>query len=141
MSSFDISASALTAQRLRMDVIAQNIANASSTRTEGGEPYRRKITVLSPQKAKNSFGSYLSKSMASGGGVKVSAIIEDKTPFKIMHDPAHPDADENGNVRLPNVDTTQEMLDMMASTRAYESNITVLNATKSMAMKALEIGR
>ena len=77
----------------------------------------------------------------AAGGVKVSGIVEDQTPFKLIHDPAHPDADANGDVRMPNVDTTQEMLDMIAATRAYDSSITLLNATKSMAMKALEIGR
>ena len=139
LGSLSISASALTAQRMRMDVIAQNIANASSTKTANGGPYRRKIALLSSQ---GSFSAQLSKSMAeSGGGVKVSKIVEDQTPFRIIHDPYHPDADENGDVRMPNVDTMQEMTEMMAATRAYESNITVLNAAKSMALKALEIGR
>lgn len=143
LSSFGISASGLTAQRMRMDIIAQNIANASSTRTANGGPYRRRIAVLSAQNAEGSFGSYLSKNMdqAGGGGVRVSQIAEDQTPFKVVYDPSHPDADASGNVKMPNVDTTQEMLDMMSATRAYESNVTVLNSFKSMAMKALELGR
>jgi len=122
-----------------MDVIAQNIANAGTTKTESGGPYRRKIALLGAQ---GTFGAQLSKSMdASSGGVQVSEIVEDQTPFKIIHDPYHPDADANGDVKMPNVDTMQEMTDMMAATRAYDSNITVLNAIKGMALKALEIGR
>ncbi len=142
LGSLSISASALTAQRMRMDVIAQNIANANSTKTSNGGPYRRKIALLNAVSPQGSFGASLSKSMAEiGGGVRVSKIVEDQTPFRIIHDPYHPDADENGDVRMPNVDTMQEMTEMMAATRAYESNITVLNAAKSMALKALEIGR
>jgi flagellar basal-body rod protein FlgC len=139
LKSLSISSSALTAQRMRMDVIAQNIANANSTRTPEGGPYRRKVAILTAQN--QNFSAYLSDSMNAAGGVRVSEIVEDTAPFKVMYDPSHPDADENGNVLLPNVDITQEMLDMMASTRAYESNITALNASKGMALKALEIGR
>ncbi|MBC7765484.1 MAG: flagellar basal body rod protein FlgC [Hyphomonadaceae bacterium] len=143
LSSFGISASALTAQRMRMDIIAQNIANANSTRTENGGTYRRRVAVLSQQNSQESFSSYLSaSSQAVGSGVSVSKIVEDKSAFKIVHDPSHPDADpQTGDVKMPNVDIMQEMMDMMAATRAYESNITMLNATKSMALKALELGR
>lgn len=142
LDSLSISASALTAQRMRMDVIAQNIANATSTRTATGEPYRRRVAVLSAQDSSGLFASYLSRKVgAVGGGVRVSEIVEDPSPFKVVYDPDHPDADAQGNVRLPNVNTTQEMIDMMSATRAYESNVTALNAIKSMALKALELGR
>jgi len=143
LSSFGISASALTAQRMRMDIIAQNIANANTTRVNGvaQTPYRRKVSVLGQQAPQRSFGDYLSESSSIGGGVAVNQIAEDQSPFKLIHDPTHPDADANGDVKMPNVDTMQEMMDMMSATRAYEANITVLNNSKSMALKALELGR
>lgn len=141
--SFNISASGLTAQRLRMDVIAQNIANVNTTRTEDGTPYRRK-TVVFQERGDVPFSQYLSKASkeqyTSGGGVKVSAIVDDPSPFKQVYDPSHPDADENGIVEMPNVDIVTEMVNMISATRAYEANVTALNASKSMASKALEIG-
>lgn len=135
-------ASALTAQRLRMDVISSNMANVDTTRGPNGEPYRRKMVVFEP--AQGGFQSYLQKAMATsnaGGGVKVSRIVEDQSPFKMMYQPDHPDADENGYVRMPNVDPLKEMVDLMSATRSYEANVTVFNATKGMMMKALEIGK
>ncbi|HHW23177.1 MAG TPA: flagellar basal body rod protein FlgC [Clostridiaceae bacterium] len=144
-NSFNISASALTAQRLRMDVISQNIANVNTTRTEDGTPYRRKMVVFQEKEADIPFSQYLSEESRrrylTGGGVRVTAIVEDQTPFKEVYDPSHPDADENGIVRMPNVDIVTEMVNMISATRAYEANITALNASKSMASKALEIGR
>ena len=144
-NSFNISASALTAQRLRMDVISQNIANVNTTRTEDGTPYRRKMVVFQEKEADIPFSQYLSEESRrrylTGGGVRVTAIVEDQTPFKEVYDPSHPDADENGIVRMPNVDIVTEMVNMISATRAYEANVTALNASKSMAMKALEIGR
>lgn len=140
----DISASALTANRFRMDTIAQNIANATTTRTENGDPYRRKVTVMEERQATPSFSSYFDDAMspqATGNGVRVTAVYEDPSDFRLDYNPTHPDADENGYVRLPNVDTAREMIDMMAATRSYEANVTVLNAIKSMGSKALEIGR
>ena len=137
LSSLDISASALTAQRMRMDVISENIANADTTRTANGEPYRRRVSVLTEQPL--TFSSVLRK--ATGGGVEVSQIVEDMSDFNYVYDPDHPDADANGYVAKPNVDTTEEIIDMMSATRSYEANVTALNATKSIAMKALEIGR
>mgnify|MGYP000846971938 FL=1 len=143
--SFNISASALTAQRLRMDVISQNIANANTTRTEDGTPYRRKTVVFQEKEADIPFSQYLSEQSRSryltGGGVRVAAIVEDPTPFKEVYDPSHPDADENGIARMPNVEIVTEMVNMISATRAYEANVTALNASKSMASKALEIGR
>ncbi len=142
LSSLDISTSALTAQRMRMDVISENIANANTTRTANGEPYRRRIVQLS-QKGSVPFSSYMQEASSNlaGRGVYVSGIVEDDSPFKLNFDPAHPDADADGYVRLPNVDEVTEMVDMMSATRSYEANVTALNATKSMAIKALEIGR
>lgn len=144
-SSFEISSSALTAQRLRMDVISQNLANVSTTRTETGDPYRRRTVVFQERSATPSFSSYLTdasrQKLGIGSGVRVSAIVEDDTPFREVYDPGHPDADENGIVRMPNVDTVTEMVNMISATRAYDANITAMNATKGMAMKALEIGR
>ncbi len=144
-NSFNISASALTAQRLRMDIISQNIANASTTRTEDGTPYRRKTLVFEERDMTSSFSSILGKELSgssvSGGGVRVTEIVEDPTPFKEVYDPTHPDADENGIVQMPNVETITEMVNMLSATRAYEASVTALNASKSMATKALEIGR
>lgn len=140
MSSMDISASGLTAQRLRMDVISENIANIDTTRTESGEPYRRQTVVLS-QKA-GSFATYLSQAQSTAGsGVIVSQITQDTSDFNMEYDPTHPDADADGYVSYPNVDEAQEMIDMMGAVRSYEANVTALNATKTMALKALEIGK
>lgn len=148
-NSFNTSASALTAQRLRMDIISSNIANAQSTRATVNangdyEPYRRKMIELEPNT--HSFKSFLNKAIQTGhdqssGGVKVSRIIEDQTPFKLEYHPLHPDADEEGYVQLPNVDPLKEMVDLMSATRSYEANVTSLNATKNMLLKALEIGK
>lgn len=142
LNSIDISGSALTAQRLRMDVISQNIANASTTRTATGEPYRRRVAVFA-ERGGTSFQSYLdgATGASAGGGVVVSAIATDMSDFKSEYDPDHPDADADGYVQYPNVDEVTELVDMMAATRAYEANVTALNATKNMALKALEIGR
>lgn len=140
LNAFNISGSALTAQRMRMDVISQNLANANTTRTESGDPYRRQMAVLSEKKA--SFSSYLNSAMGvTGGGVVVSSIETDQSDFKIEYDPDNPDADENGYVRYPNVDEVTELVDMMAATRAYEANVTALNSMKGMMLKALEIGK
>lgn len=146
--AMDISSSALTANRLRMDVVSSNIANVNSTRSRliDGEwqPYRRKMVELTPSN-NQSFRSFLHK--ASGrqtegvGGVVASNITEDRTPFKLMYDPEHPDANEDGYVQLPNVDMVKEMTDLTSATRSYEANVTSLNAAKSMYLKALEIGK
>jgi flagellar basal-body rod protein FlgC len=138
LTSLDVSASALTAQRMRMDVISENIANADTTRTENGGPYRRRVTMLAEQPM--TFSAAL-KQATTGGGVVVSQIVEDQSDFEYEYDPDHPDANEYGYVAKPNVDTAEEIIDMMSATRSYEANVTALNATKSMAMKALEIGR
>ncbi|MFE8699070.1 flagellar basal body rod protein FlgC [Cytobacillus sp. FJAT-54145] len=146
--SINTSSSALTAQRLRMDVISSNMANVDTTRGKlvNGEwvPYQRKSVVLEPREG--SFSSFMNmainrQSNGAGNGVKVTRIVEDETPFKLVFDQEHPDADENGYVELPNVDPLREMVDLISATRSYEANVTVLNASKGMMMKALEIGK
>lgn len=145
LSSLDISGSALTAQRFRMDIISQNIANSSTTRTAEGGPYKRKLVVFEERASvANSFDNVLLGKMKRYdklGGVRVKEVLEDDTPGTPVYNPSHPDADENGYVMMPNVNTTEEMLDLMAASSAYNANITALNAIKSMAMSALNIGR
>ena len=142
LGSLDISASALTAQRLRMDVISENIANIDTTRTASGEPYRRRYVIFQQQEAKP-FSEYLNSSISgtAGAGVEVTDIAEDQGAFKLEYDPTNPDADEYGYVSMPNVDLVTEMVDMMSATRSYEANVTAINATKSMAMAAMDIGK
>lgn len=140
--AMDVSASGLTAQRFRMDVIAENIANMDTTRTENGGAYRRRVTVFEQQPG-DSFSSYLSSAsaQAAGGGVRVAGVVEDSSDFKLEYDPTNPDANESGYVEKPNVDVTTEMVDMISASRSYEANVTAINASKDMCMKALEIGR
>ena len=142
--ALDIGASALTAQRLRMDTISQNIANATTTRTEDGTPYRRRLVVFEETSQGIPFSQYLSASSRDrylAKGVKVSRVVEDTSPLKRVYDPGHPDADNEGYVEMPNVDVVTEMVNMISATRAYEANVTTINTTKSLAMKALEIGK
>lgn len=143
-SSIDISSSGLTAERFRMDIISNNIANAHTTRTEDGEPYRRKIPVFAERRA-HDFRSILRASLnqkkQSGEGVKVLGVTEDPSPFRRVYDPNHPDADEEGYVNYPNVNIVTEMVDMISASRAYEANVTAINTSKNMFMKALDLGR
>ncbi|TAH63829.1 MAG: flagellar basal body rod protein FlgC [Gottschalkiaceae bacterium] len=142
-NSIDISATGMTAERTRMDIISKNIANASTTRTSSGTPYRRQMVVFK-ENGTTPFSYYLSKSsneLLKNKGVKISTIVEDKTPFKQVYEPGHPDANENGYIQMPNVDITTEMVDMISATRAYEANMSAINSAKNMALKALEIGR
>ena len=145
LDSMNISASALTATRVRIDTIAENVANINVTRTANGEPYRRKFVVYQEITSPNRrFATHFIRANArhpSAGGVRVSYIGEDPSEFKYDYDPTHPDADEEGYVRKPNVEVVQEMVDMMSAYRAYEANITALNTYKDMAVKTLEIGR
>lgn len=142
-NSLDISASALTAQRLRMDVISQNIANSSTTRSADGKPYRRKVVLFGEREAGMPFSDMMAKQMGTqaGSGVRVTGVIEDKSPYRKVYDPSHPDADENGYVSMPNVDVVTEMINMISASRAYEANVTAINTSKTLAMKALDIGR
>lgn len=141
-NSLNINATALTAERTRMDVISKNIANVNTTRTSSGKPYRRQMPMFKEVEGQ-SFSSILSNASkkASEGGVKITGIVEDKTPFKTVYDPGHPDADNDGYVLMPNIDIVTEMVDMITSSRSYEANMTSINTAKTMAMKALEIGK
>ncbi|WP_019391811.1 flagellar basal body rod protein FlgC [Priestia filamentosa] len=144
-SELNASASALTANRLRMDVTASNIANANTTRAQyiNGEwqPYRRKMVNIAPDSEKQ-FSIVFQKALNTNStGVKVTGIEEDSEPFKLVYEPSHPDANDQGYVQLPNVDPLKEMTDLMSASRSYEANVTALNATKGMLVKALEIGK
>jgi flagellar basal-body rod protein FlgC len=147
----DISATGLTAQRLRMDVTAENLANAQTTRGANGQPYRRKEVILQEIPA-TGFGAQLSSAMGAAtgatpgtgagvGGVQVAQIAEDKTPGKLVYDPGNPDANAQGYVRMPNVDTVSEMVDLIDSSRAYEANVTAMQTAKAMFSKTLDLLR
>lgn len=143
--SFGVNASGMTAERYRMDIISQNVANANTTRTENGTPYRRKVVTFT-EKTQNptEFGTIFAKSRGQdvGDGVKVSGVYEDNTEeMKKVYDPSHPDADQDGYVWYPNVNIVTEMTNMIDSSRAYEANATAFTASKSIAMKGLEIGQ
>lgn len=141
--SFNISATGMTAQRFRTDIIAENIANVNTTSTESGGPYRRKIVTFQ-EKDVTPFSQYFSysKNRAVGNGVKVSKVSEDyETDFIMEYDPSNPDADENGYVSYPNVNTVTEMTNLIDATRSYEANATAFEASKSMALTALNIGK
>ncbi len=143
-SSLNIAASGLTAQRMRLDVVAENITNIDTTRTESGDPYRRKMVVFQAGVTTgSSFRDALFARMngTTQPGVQVVEIVEDETPFKQVYDPSHPDADEDGYVSMPNVDLLKETSDSMAAQRAYQANVTVLNALKLVAQAGLDIGR
>lgn len=151
MSSIDalnISASGMTAQRLRMDLIAQNVANVNTTRNEDGEVYRRQTVVFQERSSEGSFQAALAASSKGkraseciGNGVKVVSIVEDHVAaMKQVYDPSHPDADEDGYVTFPNVNTVTEMTNLIDATRSYEANVTAFNATKNMLLKGLEVG-
>ena len=146
LSCIDIAASCMTAERLRLDTIANNLANAQTTRTEAGGPYRRQRVVFQERlrEAQSPFrfaSNRLQPPRAPGMGVRVVAIVHDDTEPRRVWDPHHPDADDEGYVYYPNVDVVTEMVDMISATRAYEANVSVLQAAKAMAQAALEIGR
>ncbi len=142
--ALEISASGLTAERLRMDVTAENLANAQTTRGADGQPYRRKEVVLAERQGPGSFGAALAGAMGRGGapgGVEVASIGQDQTPLKQVYDPGHPDADANGYVQMPNVDPVAEMVDLISAQRAYEANVTAMQAAKQMFSKTLDLLR
>ncbi|HIV61479.1 MAG TPA: flagellar basal body rod protein FlgC [Candidatus Butyricicoccus avistercoris] len=152
LSSMNITASGLTAQQLRLDVISENISNINTTRTENGdEAYRRKMIVLEAEDGRDSFRSILARTagnmqlptgaISNNGGVRVSAIVEDESEFKLQYDPTHPDANEEGYVEMPNIDLVKEITDAMAATQAYSANVTAFNTLKTVATRALEIGK
>lgn len=138
MTTFKICGSGLAAQRAKMDVVASNLANAGTTKTEEGGPYRRKMVVLKSEEVEKSFDRTLEGALAE---VKVDEVSEDPSPLKSVYDPAHPDADEKGFVLLPNVNVIQEMADMINVGRSYEAAVTAFDAAKNMAQKTLEIGK
>ncbi len=149
LDSINISATGLSAQRTRLNIASMNLANANVTRTVDGGPYRAKSVIFSSEKYKpepepaagtkpGDFDTELAKAVET---VKVAGIVEDPDPFIQVYDPTHPDADENGMVSYPNVNTMEQMVDVMNASRAYEANATVLETAKNMAMKALELAR
>lgn len=154
LNSINIIGSGLTAQQLRLDIVAENVTNSQTTRVENGEgAYRRKLVRFEAVSGRDSFRAALARASNGlisnteqatpvAGGVRVTEILEDEnTPMKIVYDPTHPDADEEGYVELPNVDMVQEIADAMAATRAYSSNVTAFNTLKAVISSGLEIGR
>ncbi len=143
--SLRIGASGLLAQRLRLDVIANNIANAQTTRTAEGGAYKRQDVVFTPQVGKRFVPAFIAQKVGAkqevDGGVRVAEITTDETPGQQVYDPTHPDADENGFVTYPNVNPVVEMTNMLSATRSYEANLAVVEAIKQMAVKAIDIGR
>jgi len=137
LDTFNISASGLAAQRTRLQTISSNLANANTTRTADGGAYQRKAPVFESETI-DPFGSALDRELAT---VRVSGTREDPTPGPVVHDPDHPDADADGYVQLPNVDVLSEMVDLMNTSRSYEANANVIDTTRDMASRALEIGR
>ncbi|GAA0746305.1 flagellar basal body rod protein FlgC [Clostridium oceanicum] len=135
-----ISSSGLSAERLRMDTIASNIANVGTTRTEKGGPYRRKVAVFE-ENLQREYDKKTGKYNMKDLGIKATGIKEDPSPLRKVYDPSHPDADNEGYVSMPNVNILNEMADMIASVRTYEANVSAMNASKGMFSKALEIGR
>ncbi len=140
--AIDIAASGLSAQRLRMDVTAENLANAQTTRGQGGGAYQRKSVVL--QEADGGFGEQLAVAVGSGdgpAGVEAVAIVPDTTPLRRLYDPGHPDADADGYVEMPNVNSVTEMVDLIDASRAYEANVTAMQTAKAAFSKTLELLR
>lgn len=138
--SMNVNATGLTAERLRMDVISKNIANANTTKTENGMPYRRQVVSLRPAEEK-SFKEVLGSKITETKGVEVESIKEDQSPFNRIYSPGHPDADKDGYVLMANVNVVSEMVDMISATRAYEANLNIMNMTKNMMLKSLDIGK
>ena len=140
-SAMNISATGMTAQRVRMDVISQNLANVNTTRNDSGTTYRRQTVVMEAQTSRE-FASALNQALGlTGTGVKVTHIVEDMSDLRMVYEPTHPDADENGYVHYPNVNSVTEMTNLIDASRAYEANAAAFNAAKIMAMKGLELGK
>ncbi len=142
LTAMQISGSALKAERARLNIAAMNLANANTTRTMEGGPYKAKSVVFAAKPLEGvNFKDTLNSTTERLRKVEVVQVSEDKAPFKEVYDPSHPDADTNGVVRFPNVNVAEQMVDMMSARRSYEANVTALDAVKNMALKALEIGR
>ena len=149
LSSMNIVASGMTAQQLRLDIVAENVTNSTTTRVEGGEgAYRRKMVVFEAETGRDGFRRAMARA-SSGmvpnnqvpGGVRVAQIVEDPSPMKLVYDPTHPDANEDGYVEMPNVDMVKEIADAMAATQAFSSNVTMFNTMKTVVTDALQIGK
>lgn len=143
-TAFNINASGMTAQRYRMDIIAENVANANTTRTADGTPYRRKVVTFAEKDTQTPFSRVLNKERDNytGKGVKIVSVTEDNvTPTNMVYDPSHPDADENGYVTYPNVNIVTEMTNLIDASRSYEANATAFEASKNIALKGLQIGQ
>ncbi len=152
LSSMNITGSGMTAQQLRLDVISENVSNINTTRVEGGDgPYRRKMVVMEADGGRDSFREVLARAagnlpqatgnLSENGGVRVTQIVEDQSALKVMYDPTHPDANAQGYVELPNVDLVKEITDAMAATQAFSANVTAFNTLKTVATRALDIGK
>ena len=151
LSTVNIIGSGLTAQQLRLDIVSENITNSNTTRVENGEgAYRRKTVVFEAMSGKDNFRAAMARAAAglapnkgyeTAGGVRVAEIGEDQSPMKLVYDPTHPDANEQGYIELPNVDMVKEIADARAATQAYSANVTALNALKAVVSKGLEIGK
>ncbi len=137
LSAIDASASALDAQRARMEVAVSNLANAESTRGPDGQPYRRREVVLESVP----FDAHLDRSTVTATGVRVAGVLQDQQPFRRRYEPSHPDADADGFVAVPNVDVPEEMVDMLGAARAYQANITAISLIRDTVQKALELAR
>ena len=149
LSSMNIVASGMTAQQLRLDIVGENVTNSTTTRVEDGEgAYRRKMVVFEAETGRDGFRRAMARA-SSGmvpnnqvpGGVRVAQIVEDPSPMKLVYDPTHPDADEDGSVEMPNVDLVKEIADAMAATQAFSSNVTMFNTMKTVVTDALQIGK
>ena len=152
LSSMNITGSGMTAQQLRLDVISENVSNINTTRVEGGNgPYRRKMVVMEADGGRDSFREILARAagnlpqatgdLSENGGVRVTQIVEDQSALKLQYDPTHPDANAQGYVELPNVDLVKEITDAMAATQAFSANVTAFNTLKTVATRALDIGK
>lgn len=150
LSTMNIVGSGLTAQQLRLDVVAENVTNSTTTRTENGGAYRRKVVVFESVAGRDTFRAAMAKAAyglapnagyAETGGVRVTQILEDPTDLKLVYDPSHPDANEDGYVELPNVDMVKEISDAMAATQAYSANVTMMNTLKTVLNEGLQMGR
>ncbi len=142
MKALDIGSSALSAERTHLNVISMNLANVNTTRTPEGGPYRRKTVLFESVPVETPFGKAMQSELDRElRGVKVRSILNDNRPFKMVYDPAHPDADGEGYVRLPDINVVEEMANMLTAMRSYEANVSTITTAKAMFNKALEIGR
>ncbi len=140
-SALKISASALKAQRTRLNTISSNLANANTTKTSEGGPYKRKDVVFRPKQLRENFSSMLNQQLRQVKGVEVTSVKEDQKPPRMVYDPRHPDANAKGYVAMPNVNVVEEMVNMINCSRTFEANTTVISTIKGMALQALSINK